>query len=86
MSEPVAVATVTLNPVNEEQLNDIFTYHAPDAVQLVQYAAVREAAKAFARTVIEHVPPSADRTAALRKVREAVMTANAAIALRGKNF
>ena len=36
--------------------------------------------RAFAETVLVCAPPSADQSAAIRKIREAVMTANAAIA------
>lgn len=51
--------------------------------QLVQYAAIREAGKVLARTILEHTVACADSSAAVRKVREAVMTANAAVALQG---
>jgi hypothetical protein len=34
----------------------------------------------FAETIIRNTPPGSDQSAAIRKVREAVMTANAAIA------
>jgi len=39
--------------------------------------------KYFAHVIMEHTPVCADQTAAIRKIREAVMTANAAIALHG---
>ena len=62
---------------------EIFTYHAPTPDQLPKYAAVRTAALEFARVIEANVPACADRSAAIRKLREAVMTANAAIALEG---
>lgn len=68
------------------QLDHVFKYHAPSPDQLPKYEALRSSAKAFAETIMRNVPPSADRTAALRKVREAVMTANSAIALSGRSF
>lgn len=68
---------------DEDLLNHIFTYHAPEGDQPRQYEALREAAKEFAQCIMDVVPPCADRSAAIRKVREAVMTANAAIALKG---
>jgi hypothetical protein len=37
----------------------------------------------LAKTSLAEVPPCADQQAALRLLREAVMTANAAIALKG---
>ena len=65
-------------------IENIFTYHAPFGDQPRKYQAIREAAKTLAQIIVDNTPPSADQTAAIRKVREAVMTANAAIALDGK--
>lgn len=69
-----------LTPEQIENLNNWFVYHAPTAEQIPRYERIREAAKAFARVLMENTPESADQTAALRKVREATMTANASIA------
>ncbi len=57
-----------------------FKYHAPNETQIGQYALIRDAGKNLALRIYDNCPSSADRTAAIRKVREAVMTANAAIA------
>ena len=65
-------------------IDNIFTYHAPTPDDKVAYEKIRSEAKNLARAIIELTPPCADQTAAIRKVREAVMTANAAIALDGK--
>lgn len=70
----------------QQQLDNVFSYHKPTEDQLPKYEALRSSAKAFATCIMESCSPSADRTAALRKVREAVMTANASIALDGKSF
>ena len=67
-----------------ETLENWFTYHAPSRDQLTAYAKLRSAALDFAKAINDLVPDSADKTAAIRKVREAVMTANAAIACGGK--
>jgi hypothetical protein len=67
-------------------LREIFQYHSPSPFQQKSYETIREAAKHFAAVLIANTPQCADRTAALRKVREAVMTANAAIALDGLSF
>lgn len=67
-----------------EVLENWFTYHAPAPDQLTAYAKLRSAALEFAQAINDLVPDSADKTAAIRKVREAVMTANAAIACGGK--
>jgi len=61
----------------------IFTYQPPTDDQTPKYNELREAAKAFALTIERCCPACADRSAAIRLVREAVMTANAAIALDG---
>lgn len=65
-------------------LDHIFKYHAPTTETLVAYTAIRDAAKVFATVLIEHTPEGADQAAALRLVREASMTANAAVALGGR--
>lgn len=71
-------------PITQDDLNNWFTYHAPSLEQLKAYEIIRNAALDFAGYIIAYTPPSADQTAAIRKVREAVMTANAAIACGGK--
>lgn len=71
-------------PFTQDQIAEIFTYHAPDSDQQAAYQKLRDAAAAFAAVLIDQTPPSADQSAALRMLRECVMTANAAIALRGK--
>ncbi|HET6220189.1 MAG TPA: hypothetical protein VFE27_24385 [Acidobacteriaceae bacterium] len=71
-------------PVTKDNLKDVFTYHAPNELQQEQYGALRTAAHDFALTILENTPTCADQQAAIRMVREAVMTANAAVALNGK--
>lgn len=67
-----------------EQIENWFSYHAPSSDDLVAYDKLRDAAKNFAKAINELCPESADKTAAIRKVREAVMTANASVACKGK--
>ena len=57
--------------------------HAPDATQVAQLQAVRSDAKRLATTILANAPACADTQAGLRLLREAVMTVNAAIALKG---
>ena len=69
--------------VTEKDVKDLknwFSYHAPVGDQVQRYENLRRAGHQFAQEIISNCPPSADRTEAIRKVREAVMTANAAIA------
>ena len=46
-----------------------FTYHAPGSDDLVAYEKLRNAGKEFAKAINELCPESADKTAAIRKVR-----------------
>lgn len=69
---------------DKELLEDLFTYHQPEPGDKERYEAITAATRAFAAVVLEQCPPSADRSAAIRKIREARMTANAAIACKGK--
>lgn len=69
--------------ISPQDLDNWFTYHSPTDDQLPKYQAIRDAAKALASTIVANTPSSADQTAAVRKVREAAMTANQAIACGG---
>jgi hypothetical protein len=62
----------------------VFTHHTPTPDKLVHYDAIHAAAKQFAEVILANTPPSEDQAAALRLLREATMTANAAIALDGR--
>lgn len=75
-----------LTPTQLEQLEDLFTYHAPTDEQKRSYTAINTAAKIFARTVIEHCPASFDATCAVWMIRLARMTANSSIACRGRSM
>lgn len=65
----------TLNEVNEW-----FKYHAPKEGQSDRYVALREKGKELALLILAETPRCADQSAAIRKLRECIMTANAAIA------
>lgn len=71
-------------PVGKQNVDDVFTHHAPGPGDPERYQAIRDGAKALAVTIIDNTPQCADQQAALRHLREAVMTANAAIALKGQ--
>ncbi len=71
-------------PIDQATLDNWFTYHAPQPGQPEVYEKIRNAGKAFAEQIVALTPPSADQTAAVRHVRDAVFTANAAIACGGK--
>lgn len=69
--------------ITNKQLHEMFTYHPPRKEQVPQYEAIRGKAMELAILIVANTPACADQTAAIRKLREAVMTANAAIALDG---
>lgn len=73
-----------MEPKNDEKLKNWFTYHSPEPNDISRYKEIRDGALEFARIIDGNCPDSADKTAAFRKVREAVMTANASIACGGK--
>lgn len=70
----------------DELLDDLFTYHSPDADQIPKYAAIREMAREMAQVIHDSCPASADRTAAMRQLQDTVMTANRAVALKGSSY
>ena len=70
----------------EEMIREIMSYHTPTPEMLPKFAAVREAAIAFVMAIDEHCPASADRTAAVRQVQDALMTANRSIANNGAGY
>ena len=69
--------------VMKERLDNWFMYHRAKPKQNAAYEEIRAAAKVLAETIVRLTPSSADQDAAIRKVREAVFTANAAIACGG---
>ena len=71
-------------PINRSDLEEIFTYHPPNPVQTEQYNRIRTAAKEFAEILLDNTPLCPDQTGAIRRLRECVMIANSAIALKGK--
>lgn len=66
-------------PPTLEAVLDTFKYHKPSDEQVQRISNVREGAKAFAGHIWTNVAPGPDRTVALRKLHEAMMTANKAI-------
>lgn len=70
--------------ITDEQLQHWFTYHSPTPDQLPKYQRIRDAGHQLAMTIVEDAPEGADVSAAVRLIREACMTANAAIACEGK--
>lgn len=61
-----------------------FAYHKPDDEQVERIAAVREAHKAAVCAIWGLVPNGPDRSVAIRKLHESMMTCNKAIVCEGK--
>jgi len=62
-------------------IENVFTYHSPKADQPARYVALREKAKELAQLILSSTPVSREQSIALTKAQEAVMWANAAIAV-----
>ena len=67
--------------IDERQIQEWFTYHSPRGNQNERYEKIRSKAKELAMIIFNNCPESADRTHALRVLRDAMMWANASIAL-----
>ena len=68
--------------VTADNVHEIFRYVQPCLSEVQSIQAVRESAEEFAKTILDCVPAGADQQAAIRKVREAVWTANAGVVLK----
>lgn len=66
--------------ITSDDLKNWFQYHPPVGNQTETYEAIRVAGHAFASVILAQTPAGPDQTDAIRKIREAVMTANAAVA------
>ncbi|MGA9474975.1 MAG: hypothetical protein WBV36_21075 [Terriglobales bacterium] len=83
-AETPAFTLTGVESMSEKDLDDWFSHHASHAGQQEKFDAIHAAGKDFARVIRDCTPPGAHQTAAVRKMREAVYTANAAIAGGGK--
>ncbi len=62
----------------------VFSHHHATPEKVAKYDAIHAGAKRFAEVVLTNVPVCADRSAVLQLLREAAMTACAAISLEGR--
>lgn len=67
--------------MTQEELNNIFTYHAPKGDQPERYQRIREWAKELATVINRDCPESQEKSLALTNLQQAVMWANASIAI-----
>ncbi len=63
------------------QLDNVYTYHTPHTNQPERYVQLRAKAKELAQLITDLTPQSREQSVALTNVQQAVMWANAAIAI-----
>ena len=64
----------------KEEIENMFTYHPPKKDQTERYELLRKKAKALATAINRNCPDSIEAHAAIEKLREVIMFANASIA------
>jgi len=69
--------------ITDEELKDVMDYHPWDEEKIQKGNKVRAALSEALRVIIENVPPSPDRSCAIRKIRDARMDCNSAITHNG---
>lgn len=73
-----------VGPAADAVVDDMFEYHRWSEEQIQQGIVVRMALAVAVKTIIRSVPASPDRSAAIRKLREARMDCNSAISHDGR--
>jgi hypothetical protein len=69
--------------MTEEQIENIFSYHAPTEEEREVYEAINTEFQRTAKLINELMPNGPGATVAIRKLSEARMAANQAVALKG---
>jgi hypothetical protein len=67
--------------MTDEQIDNTFKYHAPFGTQVQRYGDLRNEAKSLARTIQRACPESREKSLAITSLQQAVMWANASIAI-----
>ncbi len=68
--------------MDEEYINNIFSYHPPlNTLTREKHEFVRESVGSLASKLNKVIPDSPEKTLAIRRLQEAMMYANAAIAI-----
>ncbi len=83
-AETPALNLTGVESMSEKDLENWVSYYVPHAGHAEKFEAIRAAGTALAQLISDSTPPGACQTAAVRKIREAVYTANAAIAGGGE--
>jgi D-hexose-6-phosphate mutarotase len=69
------------NKITKENLKEVVYWHRPNAEAVAKMEPIADACHALMLCILENAPDCADRSSALRCVREARMWANASIAI-----
>lgn len=72
---------MSINKVTTSNLTKWLAYHAPDEQQIDALIQLRYAAGKFASEILLYCPDCADTSAALRLLKQTLMTANQSIIL-----
>lgn len=67
-----------------EQIENIFTYHKPFGDQPQRYELLRAEARELALMIEENCPESREKSLAITNLQQAIMWANASIAINEK--
>lgn len=70
--------------LTQDELNQVMNYASWDYKKVEKGNKVREALGNALMVIVENVPPSPDRSAAIRKLRECRMDCNSAITHNGE--
>lgn len=66
--------------ITEENIENWFTHHPRTAEQRGHHAALHDCVRNTAMAILNHTPPCAEQTLAIRKLQESMMWADTAIA------
>jgi len=69
-----------MTKATQREIDNRFTYHAPDDEKVVKHQAIRNGGKELAELIDALVPEGREKSLAVTKVEEAVMWANAGLA------
>ena len=67
--------------LTKEHIDAFFTYHPPQGDDAGHYKAMNDCFRNAAHGIFNHTPKGAEQTLAIRKLQEARMWANAAVAI-----
>lgn len=70
--------------MNKDQIDEIFTYHKPFGDQPQKYEELRQKARQLAYLINDTCPESREKSLAITNLQQAIMWANASIAINEK--